>query len=60
LLKIVGGTESGKVFRVRGKGIPHFSGYGKGNLYVKLNVKIPKKLTKEQKELLKKLEEEGM
>ncbi len=60
LLKVPEGTESGKILRVSGKGIPHFSGYGKGDLYVELVVKTPKKLTKKQKELLEKLKEEGI
>jgi len=60
LLKVPAGSESGKVLRISGKGIPHFSGYGRGNLYVKLIVKTPKKITKKQKELLEKLKEEGI
>jgi len=60
LLKVPTGTESGKILRISGKGIPHFSGYGRGNLYVELIVKTPKKLTKKQKELLEKLKEEGI
>ncbi len=60
LLKIPAGTESGKIFKISGKGIPHFSGFGRGNLYVEIQVKIPKKLTRKQKELLEKLKEEGM
>ncbi len=60
LLKIPSGTKSGKILRISGKGIPHFSGYGRGNLYVELNIEIPKKLTKRQKELLKELNKEGM
>lgn len=60
LLKVPSGTESGKVLRVSGKGIPHFSNYGRGNLYVELDVKTPKKLSKKQKELLEKLREEGI
>ncbi len=60
LLKVPAGTESGKILRISGKGIPHFSGYGRGNLYVELIVKTPKKLTKKQKELLEKLKEEGL
>jgi molecular chaperone DnaJ len=60
LLKIPAGTESGKILRISGKGIPHFSGQGRGNLYVKLIVKTPKKLTKKQRELLEKLKEEGI
>lgn len=59
-LKVPQATESGKVLRISGKGIPRFSGYGKGNMYVELIVKTPKKLTKKQKELLEKLKEEGI
>ncbi len=60
LLKVPAGTESGKMLRISGKGIPHFSGYGKGNLYIELAVKTPKRLTKKQKELLENLNEEGI
>jgi len=60
LLKVPAGTESGKILRISGKGIPHFSGFGRGNMYVELVVKTPKKLTKKQKELLEKLKEEGI
>ena len=60
LLKIPSGTESGKVFRISSKGIPHFSGWGRGNLYARLLIKTPKKLTKKQKELLERLKEEGI
>ena len=59
-LKIPQGTESGKILRISGKGIPHFSGRGRGNLYMELIIKTPKKLTKKQKELLEKLRREGM
>jgi len=60
LLKVPAGTESGKVLRISGKGLPHFSGYGKGDLYVELVVKIPRHLTKKQKELLEQLKKEGI
>ena len=60
LLKIPSGTESGKVLRISGKGIPHFSSFGQGNLYVKLIVRTPQKLSKRQKELLEELKKEGM
>lgn len=60
LLKIPSGLESGKVLKISGKGVPRFSGFGRGSLYVELIVKTPKQLTKEQKELLKKLQEEGL
>jgi len=42
------GTESGKVFRISGKGIPQFGRYGRGNLYVELILKIPKKLKEKE------------
>lgn len=54
-LKIPAGLESGKIFRISKKGIPHFSGRGRGDLYVQLAIKTPKKLTKKQKDLLSKL-----
>ena len=60
LLKVSSGTESGKILRISGKGIPHFSGYGRGDMYVELTVKTPKKLSKKQKELLEKLKAEGI
>ncbi|MBZ1345368.1 MAG: molecular chaperone DnaJ [Candidatus Nealsonbacteria bacterium] len=60
LLKVPAGLESGKILRISGKGIPHFSGYGKGNLYIELIVKTPKKLTKKQKELLEELKRQGI
>jgi len=60
LLTVPAGTESGKILRISDKGIPHFSGYGKGNLYVELIVKTPKKLTKKQKELLEQLRKEDL
>jgi len=60
LLKVPSGTESGKVLRISGKGIPHFTGYGRGNMYMELIIKTPKKLTEKQKELLEELKEEGI
>jgi molecular chaperone DnaJ len=60
MLKIPKGTESGKIFRIANKGVPHFGRRGKGDLYIELLVKTPKKLTKKQKELLEKLKKEGI
>lgn len=59
-LKVPSGTESGKILKISGKGIPHFSGYGKGSMYIELIVKTPKKLSKKQKELLEQLKEEDI
>ncbi len=59
-LKIPSGTVPGKVFRISGKGLPRLSGYGQGDLYVTIDVIVPKKLNKKQKELLEELRKEGM
>ncbi|MFA7445244.1 MAG: DnaJ C-terminal domain-containing protein, partial [Flavobacteriaceae bacterium] len=42
--------QSGKILRLRSKGIPNINGYGHGDLLVHVNVWTPKKLTKEQKQ----------
>ncbi len=60
LMKVPEGTESGKTFRISGKGIPHFSGYGRGDLFVETVIRTPKKLSKKQKELLEELKKEGI
>lgn len=49
-LKLEPGTQSGTVHRLRGKGIPSVNGYGKGDLYIKIIVWIPRKLSKSEKE----------
>ena len=50
-VKVEPGTQSGTVVRLRGKGLPSVNSYGTGDLYVKIAVWIPKKLTKEEKAL---------
>jgi len=60
VLKIPAGTRSGQVFKLRGKGVPHLRGRGKGDQLVTINIKIPKTLTKRQKELLEELNKEGL
>ncbi len=56
-VKIDPGTPSGKVLRLRGKGLPDVNGYGRGDLLVSINVWIPKNLSREEKELLSKLDQ---
>lgn len=56
-VKIEPGTQPGKVLRLRGKGVPDVNGYGKGDLLVKVNVWIPKNLSKEDKKMVEKLKE---
>ncbi len=60
IMKVPQGIESGKILKISNKGIPHFHGIGKGDLYVQLNIETPQKLTQKQKELLEKLKEEGL
>ncbi|MGL6298805.1 MAG: molecular chaperone DnaJ [Methanobacteriaceae archaeon] len=52
-LKIPAGTQSGTVFRLRDQGMPFLNRPGKGNLYVTVNVVIPRKISDEQKKILK-------
>jgi molecular chaperone DnaJ len=51
-LKIPSGTQSGKVFRLRSKGIPHLHGNGRGDLLVRVTVWVPTNLTSEEKRIL--------
>ena len=53
-IKIPSGTQSGKQFRLRGKGMPYMRGSGSGDLYVQVNIEVPISLNNEQRELLEK------
>jgi len=53
-VKIPAGTQSGKQFRLKGKGMPVIRGEHYGDLYLETNVIIPESLSKEQKDLLEK------
>ena len=54
-IKVEAGTQSGKMLRLRGKGLPSVQGYGTGDLFVHINVWTPKKLSSEEKATLEKL-----
>jgi len=56
-IKIPPGTQSGKNLRLRSKGIPDVNGYGRGDMIVNIQVFTPQKISKEEKELLLKLNE---
>ena len=43
------GTQPGDVFKLKGKGIPHLNGRGRGDQYVRMNIEIPRNLTSKQK-----------
>ena len=54
-IKIDAGTQSGKILRLRGKGVKDINGYGKGDQLIHVNVWTPKKLSKEEQEQLESL-----
>ncbi|HBR54183.1 MAG TPA: molecular chaperone DnaJ [Flavobacteriaceae bacterium] len=54
-IKVEPGVQSGKILRLRNKGIPSINGYGTGDLLVHVNVWTPKSLSKEQKEFFEKM-----
>jgi len=56
-IKIPEGTQSGKAFKLKGKGVPHLNSHGKGDLIVEIRVQTPSKLSKTQKDLLRQLSE---
>lgn len=51
-MKIPPGTQSGRIFRLRGQGIPNLRGYGKGDQLLKILAEIPTNLNKEERRLL--------
>ena len=51
-MKVPAGTQSGKVFRLKGKGMPDLHGGGQGDQYVKVMIQVPTHLTSEQRKLL--------
>ena len=55
-VKIPRGTQTGRTFRLKGKGIPHLRGYGCGDQVIETVVTVPTNLTKRQEELLKEFE----
>lgn len=57
-IKIEAGVQSGKILRLRGKGIPSINGYGKGDLLVHVNVWTPKTLNKKQKDFFESMKDD--
>lgn len=53
------GTQTGTRFRLKNRGIPNVKGIGKGDLYFRVEVKVPKKMTEKQKELLREFAKES-
>jgi curved DNA-binding protein len=59
-VKIPAGTSGNTKLRLKGEGIPHLKGKGKGDAYVRIVIKVPKKLTSKQKQLVEELAKEGL
>jgi molecular chaperone DnaJ len=57
-VKIHAGTQVGEVIRLKGKGMPRFRGYGKGDLLIRLGIPVPEKTTSQQRALLEQLAKE--
>ncbi len=57
-VKIHAGTQAGEVLTLRGKGMPRFRSYGKGDLHVRIGISIPEKLTSQQRGLIEQLAKE--
>ena len=56
-IRVEPGTQSGKILRLKGKGLPSVDSYGKGDLLVNLNVWTPQELTSEERDILEKWRE---
>jgi molecular chaperone DnaJ len=57
-VKVHAGTQVGEVITLRGKGMPRFRGFGRGDLLVRIGIAVPQKLTSEQRTLLEQLARE--
>lgn len=58
-MHVPAGTQTHSIFRLKGKGMPHMHGHGKGDQHVRVIVKTPTNLTPEQKRLFNELESQG-
>ena len=56
-IKVPAGSQAGKIFRLKGKGIPEVQGYGKGDQLINVNIWTPKKLSDNDREFLEKMRE---
>ena len=57
-IKIPAGTQPNTIFKIRGKGLPRYGSYGKGDQLVRVNVKVPTTLSEAEKSLLKQLDKQ--
>jgi curved DNA-binding protein len=59
-LKVPPGTQNNAKFRLKGYGMPHMNGQGRGDAYAEITIEVPKKLTKKQKAIVESLKKEGL
>jgi len=59
-MKVPSGTQSGEIFRIKEKGVPHLQKRGRGDQLIKIVVKIPKNMSRGQRELVDKMKDLGM
>jgi curved DNA-binding protein len=59
-VKVPPGTSGNTKLRLKGEGIPHLKGKGKGDAYVRIFIRVPKKLNSKQRELIENLTKEGL
>lgn len=59
-IRIRPATQGGTMMRLREHGVPHLHGRGKGDEYVRINVLIPEKLTREQRNIVEEMKQEGL
>ena len=53
------GTQPGDVFKLKGKGVPHLNGRGRGDQFVKVTIEVPKNLSSRQKEILREFDQQA-
>src|SRR6202142_4100683 len=58
-LKVPAGSEDGKLLRIKGRGAPHLSGGGQGDVLARIKIEVPKRVSKKQRELLEELQKGG-
>jgi molecular chaperone DnaJ len=58
-LKIPSGSEDGKLLRIKGRGVPHLNGEGRGDVLARIKIEVPKKMNKKQREALEALQQAG-